>query len=139
MVVLALAAWLDFRHRKIPNAISYGSVLLGLLLSAFEGTFSGALIGMGLCGGLFFFFWLCRAMGGGDVKLMAGVGAFLGWPDVLDALFFTALVGGVLAILYMVWQRTPSKDDEGNELPRRKTPIPYGVAIAAGTLLSIVL
>ena len=115
-------------------------VLSGLLFGLITGGRAGivnSLIGLSVSGGIFFFFWLLKAMGGADVKLMAGVGAFLGWPAVLDALFFTALAGGVMAILFLIWKRKP-KGGEPEVSPRKQT-LPYGVAIAVGTVLSMII
>jgi len=115
-------------------------VVAGLLFALVAGGRAGlanSLIGLAVGGGIFFFFWLIKAMGGADVKLMAGVGAFLGWPSILDALFFTALCGGIMAILFLIWKRKPK--GEKPEVPLRKQTLPYGVAIAAGTILSLIL
>lgn len=114
-------------------------VVAGLLLALVAGGragLAGSFIGLMAGGGIFFFFWLIKAMGGADVKLMAGVGAFLGWPSILDALFFTALCGGIMAILFLIWKRKPK--GENTEVPLRKQTLPYGVAIAAGTILSLI-
>ena len=65
-------------------------------------------------------------MGLGDVKLMALAGAVAGWPSALAVLLYVSVAGGVQALLWLfvAWVR-------GAERPRS---VPYGVAIAAGTI-----
>ena len=95
----------DARFYIIPDQFSLGGAVLGLALSplpgglAFLDSLLGALVGFGLLwlvarlGG-----WLLKkdAMGGGDLKMMAMVGAFLGIPGVLLTLFLGALLGSVV-------------------------------------------
>jgi leader peptidase (prepilin peptidase)/N-methyltransferase len=92
----------DARHQIIPDEFSLGGLVLGLLLSAFGGKEShfqallGAEVGFGL---LWVVGWLAElafkeeAMGGGDVKMLAMVGAFIGWKGVLLTIFLGALLG----------------------------------------------
>ena len=100
-----------------------------------------------------------RAMGAGDVKLMMMVGAFLGPLQTLGAVVLTFAAGGILALLMAVWQRsfaqlalnlrfmltTSAVRAAGGENPRfeplQQTAgrMPYAVAIAAGTLLQLLL
>jgi prepilin peptidase CpaA len=97
---------------------------------------------------------LLRVMGAGDVKLMAAVGAFVGFPAVLMTVFITVLAGGVLAVAWALWLgrlrevlrnvRTglflSMADVAGRSLPRPESlptiqaRIPYALAIAAGAV-----
>ena len=101
LILLVIAAYLDIKSRRIPNQL----VLVGLItsfvlqinLNGFEG-FKAWGLGLLVGFGLFLPFYLLRAMGAGDVKLMAMVGAFLGPNFALGAVLTTLVVGGVLAI-----------------------------------------
>lgn len=108
LAVLAVAAYIDFRERVIPNALSLGAAVIGVnMLAALYGP-EGALLGAaGWAVGLICFmpFYVGGGMAAGDVKLMAAVGAFLGPVDVLFACVATAIAGGVLGFAYLVVDR----------------------------------
>lgn len=126
-------------------------ILLGKagLISAVEGLF--------LAGGIMFLFYVVRAMGAGDVKLMAAVGSFIGPHQVIIALLATGIGGGVLGIVYTIYRGrfTATLKNVGSVLKfhawaglqphpefNLDNPatlrLPYGVAIAAGTLFTFV-
>ena len=109
--LLAAALWHDLRTRRIPNRLvlwgTVGGVLLNSMLPAGAGLFQPPLGGLGLlqslagaAAGLALLLpmYLLRALGAGDVKLMAMCGAFLGPDAVLEAALLTFLCGGVLAL-----------------------------------------
>lgn len=167
-VLLASAAWSDFRRHRIPNSIVFSGVLLGILLNSLlapglgfasryspgAGGLAFALGGLGLGLACLLPFYLLRAMGAGDVKLMAMVGAFLGPVDVLGAVLFTFLAGGAMALVVATrshaWSllgqnmrgmlldglinastgKAPALDAPAQSVGK----LPYGVAIACGTL-----
>jgi prepilin peptidase CpaA len=101
-VVLGAAVY-DVRYRRIPNWLSLGGVLLGLALNTFlyQGWpgLSFSLIGMAAGFGVYFLLYALRAMGAGDVKLMAAVGAIVGWRDWFGMFLITAVIGGVMALI----------------------------------------
>jgi prepilin peptidase CpaA len=156
LITAAIGAVQDVRARRIPNWLTYGSLsaALGLRIywEGWHGLGQGA-EGMLAGGGVFFLFFLVRGMGAGDVKLMAAVGAWVGaWPAVL-VMVYTALAGFVIAVFYMVfYRRARSTLANAGELVRfhltsgikphpeinLRDPaairVPYGLAIAAGTL-----
>jgi len=125
-LVIAAAGW-DLRRREVPDLIPcavLACAVVGRLLG------SGAGGWLGLCGGLALgllltvpLFFL-GGLGGGDVKLIAALGAVLGPLGLLSALFWTALAGGVLAILAAL---------------RGRRDFAYVPAIAAGMLLHVAL
>lgn len=151
--VVLLAALTDWLRRKIYNWLTLPAMGAGLVLNALHGQFLSSLIGFGLCFGVFFLLFILGGMKGGDAKLMAAVGAFVGWPLALVALLYTFVAGGVLAIiwslahgkLWILVQRmgyamralmTPGMtmpDLQESVVPR----LPYGLAIAAGTLMTL--
>ena len=97
----------DARAYIIPDEFSLGGVVLGMLLAIAGGwdTFStaavGALVGFGLLylvavAGTWFF--KQEAMGGGDIKMMAMVGTFVGWKGVLLTVFLGAFLGSLIFV-----------------------------------------
>ena len=106
-VLLALvlgAAVFDVRYRRIPNWLTVTGVLVGLALNAFldqarPGMFVSSLLGLVIAFGVNFVLYALRAMGAGDVKLMAAVGAIAGWPNWLGIFIVTAIVGGIMGLI----------------------------------------
>ena len=106
-VVIALvltAAVYDVRYRRIPNWLTLVGVLAGVALNGFldqgrPGLFVSSLLGLAIAFGLYFVLYALRAMGAGDVKLMAAVGAIVGWPDWFGVFIVTAIIGGIMALI----------------------------------------
>ena len=98
----------DLRNARIPNRLTYSGLLLALGfrfgLLGWPGLKSGT-AGMLIAGIVFFLLFVIGAMGGGDVKLMASVGAWVGSEHVLIMLLAAALAGGVLAIVFVLFRR----------------------------------
>jgi prepilin peptidase CpaA len=156
-IALAISVVTDVRERLIYNVVTLPAMVLALavrgLMAGFRvenGLLSG-LVGLAAGGLVFYVMFLFGGMGGGDVKLMAAVGAALGFPVVLYAVAFTALVGGLLAVLVMLWEGSlvetfanmgkklahalRIKRIEGEPPPPKY--IPYGVAIAIGSVWAV--
>lgn len=105
LLLLLVAAVIDVRSYRVPNALTVAGMLLGLLVGTFDSPvpYRGFLHSLGgLVTGLSCLLPLhaLKVMGAGDVKLMAVVGAFVGLPDVLPALVFIFLAGGATALGY---------------------------------------
>ena len=105
LAVLLLGAALDFQIRRIPNLLTFGGALAGFLfnLVAFRGSgaltsLEGWLLGVVLLAIPF----ASRAIGGGDVKLLAAVGAWLGPHGALLTFAFAAVIGGVVALAMLI-------------------------------------
>ena len=99
---LAAATAIDLRSRRIPNELTAAMTGVGIALAA-SGT-SGVSVGASLAGlvlGLLLMMpgYALGATGAGDAKLMAAVGAIVGPALVLSAFLFTAVAGGVLAVI----------------------------------------
>jgi prepilin peptidase CpaA len=148
------AAVVDSARRKIPNWISLGTTATGIVLAA-SGA-SGVSVASSLLG--FFIGFLLMlpghmlgSTGAGDVKLFAAAGAVVGVPQILQAFFFTAVAGGVLAV-FIAWQRgrllrtfrltarlfgrsASAKNDIESSAEHNR--FPYGPAIAVGCVLSV--
>jgi prepilin peptidase CpaA len=145
----------DLTRRRISNWIPACAFASGLILQIAESGWRGAvsaLLGTAAGAGIFLIFYLLGGMGGGDVKLMAGFGAVLGVPRLLEASLWTAGCGGVMAVLVMaasslrgLWvskrpARNADADSATSGAPKRGRVecIPYAPAIAAGVWLSLV-
>ena len=105
--ILGVAVYGDVRSHRISNTLSLLGLMAGLGLqylgSGLHGVTSG-LLGAGVGLACFAPFYLLRAMGAGDVKLLAAVGAFLGPQGAFYAALFSLLAGGVSAIGYVLWR-----------------------------------
>ena len=106
LAILVIAAMVsDLRTFRIPNWLTFGGAAVGLALNAFSGQTLVSLQGLGLGLVMLLPLWIVRVMGAGDVKLMAMVGAFLGYPEIIGATLMAVITGGVLAIGYALWLR----------------------------------
>ncbi|MEQ1885345.1 MAG: A24 family peptidase, partial [Bryobacteraceae bacterium] len=114
ILVAVTAAMIDVRTRKVPNWLSLAGVLLAILLNSFlyavDGIFSAegllfSLKGLGLAFGIYFVLYLLRGMGAGDVKLMAAIGAAVGWANWLGILVMTSAAGLIAGIVLVFAKR----------------------------------
>jgi len=143
----SVAALIDVRTRRIPNWLTFGTLLVGVLLNVGLYGFGGlltAISGAALGLALLLPFFVMRVMGAGDVKLLAAIGALLGAQALANVAIYAALVGGAmsLAILTARGQLLVGVSDVflGHRFPRLiGATAPYGVAIAAGVYLSLIL
>jgi prepilin peptidase CpaA len=106
--VAAAACWFDVRTRRIPNALTFSAAAVGLVvvtvIHSGQGTVSsvaGFLVGLAV----FFPLFVLRGLGGGDVKLMGALGAWLGTSMIFGVAFYTALAGGAFALALIVRHR----------------------------------
>ena len=116
----------DIGWRRIPNWLTVAGAAGGLACAASGGWRSLGLAAAGAAVGFLLLlpFHLFGAMGGGDVKLMAAYGAFLGPAGILLAGVFTAMLGGVCAAVVMLCRP-------------REAAIPYAPAIVLGAWISL--
>lgn len=149
---LIIATFVDIQHRIIPDEISVGGMILGFVLTSIRGfsleplsynfrpmlnSFTGILIGGGiiyLTGRLFdlVYFKLLKkppiqgeteSMGGGDVKLLAMMGAFMGWQKAVLTFFLAPFFGAVIGII--------------NLIAKKDHTIPYGPFLSLAALMSL--
>ena len=157
--VLGVAVLTDVKTGKIKNWLTLPAIALGPVVCTLAAGGHGAVLSMqaiglmALVGMVVFSF---RILGGGDLKLLVAVGALGAVPDglvfVRNTLMFTALAGGVLALVVLMWQRRAAA--AASQLARAawlkmtlrvnclagigRTKIPYSLAIATGTIVAIV-
>lgn len=103
--LIALSVYFDLTKKKIPNFLTFPAMLLGFIvytvsggLQGFVFSFTGFLVGMLV----FIIPFMLGGMGGGDVKLMGAVGALKGVEFILYTTFFTALAGGLIAVIFLI-------------------------------------
>ena len=105
LTLLLIAVWSDLQRHRIPNLVSLGGIILGIVAHTWMDGYSGFLTGAGGVAvgmGVFLPFYLSRGMGAADVKLMGTVGAFLGPKYALLASGLCLGAGGVLAIIILI-------------------------------------
>lgn len=133
-----VAAVEDLRRRQIPNWIPAAAILGGLAIAIRDHGWNGAgssLLGLVAGFAVFFVFYAIGAMGGGDVKLMAGFGAVLGWSRIWEASLWTAAVGGLVALVVVGVSMFRKKSSDS---ARTADVIPYAPAIAVGSWLALI-
>ncbi len=132
---LVVITFIDIEHQIIPDEISLSGIVIGFLFSFFLPWHSwiSSLIGIALGGGslllvAYGYQWLTGkdGMGGGDIKLLAMMGAFLGWKSVPFIIFSSSLIGSVVGVTIMLVQKKDSK-----------LAIPFGPYLAFGAVLYI--
>jgi prepilin peptidase CpaA len=163
-VLLIAAAILDIRYRRIPNWLTMGGVVAGLLLNSFIGPPEGGLLyslaGLGGAFAVYLFLYVLRAMGAGDVKLMAAVGSLVGLERWFGVFFVTAIVGGIMALLLVLVRGRAKKTlwnvgfilnemrfgraayvtrDELDVRSGKAVGLPHGAVIAVGTIFYIAI
>ena len=141
---LVVITFIDLDFQIIPDAITLPGIVIGLLSASFllpdpfsvqhstpvlsivgfKNSFAGLLFG----GGLFYLIAVLSkgGMGGGDIKMMAMVGAFMGWKSIFLTTFIGSLTGSVVGIFLMIAK------GKG-----RKSKIPFGPFLALGALITL--
>jgi len=135
VAALIVITVIDLYHQIIPDVISLPGIGVGLLASLIlpQFTFFDSLKGLLLGGGSLFvvatlYQWLFKreGMGGGDVKLLAMIGAFLGWKAVILTILSGSLIGSIIGVGIMILKR---KDF--------KYAIPFGPFLSLGAVISL--
>lgn len=131
--LLVPIAFIDIDHRIIPDELSLGGLAAGILLSFlpggdWKGSLAGGLLGGGILFGTAFLYEKVRGiegMGGGDIKLIAMIGAFLGWRGAVATIFAGSFLGAAGGLIAM------GRGGQG-----LKTAIPFGPYLCVAALLA---
>ena len=137
IVLLAIATATDLRSRRISNRLTLGMALLAVSVHAAFGGWVGAqtaILGWTVGFALLALPCLLGWMGGGDVKLLAAVGAWQGPALALSAGLYGTLFGGLLSLAVLIRSRSTTATRE-----RERLKLAYGPALALGTLVAIAL
>jgi leader peptidase (prepilin peptidase) / N-methyltransferase len=124
---------IDLEHQLLPNVITLPGIVVGLIASSvlppgIIDALIGALIGGGvlwLIGEAYFRYSGQEGMGGGDVKMLAMIGAFLGWKLVLVTLVLSSVLGSIIGMIVIVARKGGMK-----------YALPYGTFLALGALVA---
>ncbi|HEY0491387.1 MAG TPA: A24 family peptidase [Telluria sp.] len=163
LALLAAAAITDYRTFRIPNILTGGGILFALVYNAivapeWRADWTWAPLGMLLGFFALLPMYAIRAMGAGDVKLMAMVGAFLGVTGTMYALLFSIVTGGIAAIAFamhkrvmgrmlanagdvmrgMMWSSVATGNPQLQAGAASVGRLAYGISIAVGTACSLV-
>jgi prepilin peptidase CpaA len=160
ITLMLVAAIYDVLYRRIPNWLTLGGVLAGIALNCF--IYQGwpglrlSLGGLGIGFAAYFILYSLRAMGAGDVKLMAAVGALVGARDWFGIFLITAIVGGVAGVAMVAMRGRLKKTfwnvgfilsemkhgrpayvgrEELDVRNPKSVGLPHGAVIALGTML----
>jgi prepilin peptidase CpaA len=155
LVLLLGACITDIRSRRIPNKLVLVLMACGLAFSLVVSPtlstpvrWAGSLL-LGLA--IWLPFYLSRMLGAGDVKLFAAASTWLGSAAVVEAALWSALIGGLLAVVWFVWShgfgfavmRLSHASQQlrilREPLPvaMNRRPLPYGVAMSLGLLVTV--
>ncbi len=129
---LLVVTFIDFDYQIIPDSISLGGIVVGLVLVYFlPVSYGDALIGLvsgagGLIAVIYGYYFLTgkQGMGGGDVKLLGMIGVFCGWQGVLFTIFMASLIGSVVGVSWIIIK--------GKDM---KAAIPFGPFLSLGTMI----
>lgn len=151
LAILIAATWTDVTKGKVYNALTYSAVIAGLVLNGFLRPaglgWNAALLGLAMGFVPMFLIYLGGGLGGGDVKLMAATGAFIGPTPALYTLLYSCLVGAGLCLFLILWReggagvaarwmdrKRPAAEDDGFEAYR----FPFALAILVGATWTLV-
>ncbi len=124
---------IDLEHQLLPNAITLPGIVVGLIASSvlppgIIDALIGAVVGGGvlwLIGEAYFRYSGQEGMGGGDVKMLAMIGAFLGWKLVLVTLVLSSVLGSIIGVMVIAARKGGMK-----------YALPYGTFLALGALVA---
>ncbi|MCD6526841.1 MAG: prepilin peptidase [Desulfuromonas sp.] len=130
---LVVITFIDLDHQIIPDVISLPGIVVGFACSfalpwlTWLDSIYGILLGGGsllVVAGVYEFLTKKEGMGGGDIKLLAMIGAFLGWKVILPVIFLSSLIGSLVGVPLMLLQKSDGQ-----------LAIPFGPFLATATIV----
>jgi len=123
----------DFETRIIPNKITIPLVMLCLLYQSYLGNVAFSLVGLSIGFGIGALCFYAKGMGGGDVKLMAPIGAYLGAYSFISVLF----IASVLSLVWGITQFLKNKVTNSNIdcITKLKLTIPFGTCLSIAVVI----
>ncbi|WP_136446114.1 A24 family peptidase [Alkalihalobacillus alcalophilus] len=106
---LLVALYMDVRYQKLPNWLTAGAMAVGLVFHLIMNGIDGlifSVLGLLVAGLIFLLLYVFKALGAGDVKLFAGIGALIGVVNVLNVMMYSIIYAGLIAIVLLVFTRT---------------------------------
>jgi prepilin peptidase CpaA len=150
ILLMLTAAVSDLRFYRLPNWLVAAVASLFIIAAVVTGMPVNLALWHGLAGTLIllvgFGLFSAGIIGGGDAKLLAAVALWIGWTKLATFIVYTALAGGALAIVMLIWEflRLHVELTAGNpnsslikRITALKPDLPYGVAIAAGACATL--
>lgn len=128
--ILIIISFIDLRYRIIPDFLVIINLAAGIVFSLILRTpIQQTLIGMLLGGGIMFLLALIpHSLGGGDIKLMFSIGAFLGYNRILSALAIAFILSSVISLVLILFKKKKTKDY-----------IPFAPFLAIGSFISLLI
>lgn len=134
--ILVALFGIDLEHQILPNSITLPGILIGVMFSAIappgiRDSLIGAVLGGGILYAIAGGYYLWRreeGMGMGDVKMLAMIGAFLGWKAVMVTLVLSSFSGAIIGLLLMALQRGTMK-----------FALPFGTFLAIGAVVAMLI
>ena len=133
---LTLVSFIDLSHRIIPDVISLPGIIIGVVISfihpqlAITNSLIGALLGGGslyVVASVYHLVTKREGMGGGDIKLLAMIGAFIGWKGVLFTILCSSFIGSVVGVaLMLMFSQADSK-----------YAVPFGPFLSLGAIMYV--
>ena len=127
--ILLVVSFIDLQYQMIPDSVILVMIIAGVIYNLFntELTYLDSLLGFFAASIPLFIIAVVSkgGMGGGDIKLMAAAGIFLGWQLILLSLFLAFIIGSIISIILIVMQ-----------LKNRKDIIPFGPFLSAGIFVA---
>lgn len=141
--ILIAVTFIDLEHRIIPDSLSLGGLGLGLFISFFdphlgwEQSLIGAIVGFCFFYGIAWFYMKRTGnmgLGGGDIKLIAMIGAFMGINGVITTIFLSSVLGSICGIILAFKEKKNTQNQNESTEGLLKYSIPYGPFLVVGAL-----
>lgn len=132
---LVVVSFIDLDHMILPDVFTLSGIVLGLIGSVldperdFIGALAGVLMGGGFLWAIAYLYWVIRkeeGMGGGDIKLLAWIGAVLGWTSIPFVIMVSSIIGSIVGLIYAYRSQAGLK-----------SVIPFGPYLALAAILYI--